>query len=273
MSFTRIDDLRSADGTRLAFYKASPAGEPRGDVLIVGGLAEHAGRYDHVAKALTDVGWRVFCVDLRGHGHSDGPRGHVDPWGRYVEDLRAALAKLAPGAPILAHSMGALVTLDHLRDAPVPPTRVALSAPLLHPIVEQPKWLLAIAGVLNRVAPRLNLANNVPATEVTRHPDVQAAYASDPLVFHTVTPRWFKQMEAARERVLAHATAYRVPALFIWGTADKIVDPNSVAKLADAWTAPKELHKLEGLYHEVMNEPERDDVLARILTWLGAAAT
>ena len=164
--------------------------------------------------------------------------------------------------------MGALVTLDHLRDAPTAPVRVALSAPLLHPIVKAPRWKLALAGILNRVAPKLNLGNDVPATEVTRHPDIQREYASDPLVFHTVTPRWFFEMEAARERVLAHAPRYTVPALFIWGTADKIVSPDSVAKLAADWPAPKQVTPLPGLYHEVMNEPERDEVIARVLGWL-----
>ena len=92
MSLTRIDDLRSADGTRLAFYRSAPPDASRGDVLIVGGLAEHAGRYPHVARALGDAGWRSHYVDFRGHGQSDGQRGHVDDWARYVEDLRAALA-------------------------------------------------------------------------------------------------------------------------------------------------------------------------------------
>jgi alpha-beta hydrolase superfamily lysophospholipase len=267
-TWTRLDDVRSKDGTRLALFRRDPAGTPKGDVVLIGGLADHMGRYEHVATALAGAGWRVTGADLRGNGHADGRRGHVARWSDFVDDLDAVV-KTLPGAPfVVAHSTGGLVVLDWLRDHDC--QGVVLTAPLLRNKLQPARWKVLLAGLLSRIAPGLALANEIPASWLTHSQDVVAAYEKDPLVYKTATPRWFTEMLAAGRRVLEHAPRYRTPALVMWGTDEKIVSPEGIGELVSAWGSGATSKAWPGLYHEILNEPERDQVIADITAWLDA---
>lgn len=266
----RLADLSAKDGTALACYRWTPAGTPRGDVVLVHGLAEHMGRYDHIARAFTDVGLRVTGYEARGHGHSGGLRAFVERWSDYTGDLDVVVDAVGGRPYVVAHSMGGLVTLDWLRERPDRVAGIVVSAPLLRATVQAPRWKVLAARVLSRLAPRLALANEIPAAHVSRDADVVAAYERDPLVFKVVTSRWYTEMLRAAERVVEHGPRYRTPALFMAGTGDRIVDPEAVAALAAAWGGPAEHRAWPGLYHEIFNDPERADVLAHATGWLVA---
>lgn len=260
--------IQSADGTRLRLVQWSPPGEARDEVLLIHGLAEHAGRYGHVARALTAAGYRVTLVELRGHGQSEGKRGHVDRWQRYVEDLQAAVAFLRQEPLLVAHSMGGLVALDALRQG-LAVRAVALSNPLTGVAVQAPWYLELAKGLLTRLAPALSLQNPLDPKLVSRDPKVVSAYLADPLVFRTLTPRWATEMEAAIERVQAHAGQYRLPALGLLSTGDAVCDHTAALRLLEAWGHPiHEARVYDGLYHEVFNEPEQDGILAELVAWL-----
>lgn len=267
MTWSRQDDVRSADGTRLALWRTNPpSGAPKGDVLLVHGFAEHMGRYTYVAETLVAAGYRVTGLDLRGHGISDGKRGFVRRWSNYTEDVIAAMAQLDSTPILVSHSMGGLVVLDLLREHHA--RAAVFSAPLLRPTVAAPRWKTAAARVLSRLTPSLSMANELDGSAVTRDTAIAAAYNDDPLVFGTVTPRWFTEMNAAAKRVYAHGQAYKTPALFMIGTDDKIVDVECAKRVHELWGGPKEQIIWPGLYHELFNEPERADVLARTVAWI-----
>ncbi len=260
----RIDDIQSADGTRIALYRWEPDGEPTGEILLCHGLGEHMGRYNHVAAAFTAKGWRVTGLDLRGHGHSDGKRGHVDDWRDYTADLRAAADSIGKEHALVAHSMGALVSLDYLRDAK-DVTAAALSGAPLEPAVPAPAWKLYGARLLNRLLPRLSMDNEIPADWICNDPDVVKAYLADPLVFSTITPRWFHHFRAASKRIQAHGN-YTMPIYLWWGEDDRIVDTSKlptfgqrIGAVTRAWT---------GYSHETHNEKGQADVFNEVTTWL-----
>ena len=259
----------SADGTRLRLGRW---GRPGRSVLLVHGLAEHLGRYDHVGRALADAGWQVTGVELRGHGESDGKRGHTAAWHRYVEDLQAAAAVAGiDGGPLVlvAHSMGGLVTLDALRSPIHPPVRaVAMTNPLLRAAVKAPAWKLKGPRLIARLLPTLSLANEIPASHISRDAEVVRRYEQDPLVYGTVTPRWFVEMLAAQERVRASAAQYTLPLRMMLGTGDQICDHTAGQELARAWGGPATTAVYDGLYHELFNEPEKATVIQELIDWL-----
>ena len=129
---------RMKDGTELLVRTWLPApdtGEPRGTVILVHGMAEHSGRYPHVAKVLTDLGLRVRAFDLRGHGKSGGPRMALDAQDNYLTDLAeiidAAVAEWHEMPFVLGHSMGGLI-VARFTTARIRPVRgVLLSSPAL----------------------------------------------------------------------------------------------------------------------------------------------
>ncbi len=264
--------IRSADGLRLRILQWPAPAADADPVLLVHGLAEHGGRYDHVAAALTAAGYRVSLVELRGHGLSEGRRGHVSRWQDYVDDLAAALALLRDPVHLVAHSMGGLVALDALRGPVADRVRsVALSNPLMGVAFDPPKLKDAAAGLLSRVLPTLPLSNELDVAAISRDPAVVAAYQADALVYATITPRWYRQMLAARARVFEHASRYKTPMLAMLGTADAICDHRATVRLAQAWGgAGGQVRLYDGLYHELFNEPERDRVLADLVDWLDA---
>lgn len=260
------ETISSRDGLELRVARWEPPDEVAGQLVLVHGLGEHLGRYDYVATQLAAAGWRVSALDLRGHGESGGKRGHVDAWSDYLNDLRALVATVDGPFVLLAHSMGGLVVLDYLRDATGVRAAV-LSGPAVGVAVPIPGWKNAGARVLTRLLPRLSMDNEIDPQWICSDPAVVSAYQQDPLVFSTVTPRWFTEMLTAVDRVHAHAPRYDIPMWIGWGEGDRLVSTEALARLAKAIPSAT-ARPWPGLYHEILNEPVRDDILAEILAWL-----
>ena len=260
-------DITSADGTKLAGFRWTPQGEPRGDVVVCHGLGEHIGRYAQLVKALTDRGWRVTGADFRGHGHSEGKRGHVDGWFKYVEDLRAVVATIDGPVVLVAHSMGGLIALDYLRDSHDVVAAI-LSAPAVDESVEAPAWKVKAARLLSRLLPRLSMSSELPPEHVCSDPAVVEAYLADPLVFGTITPRWYSSMKKAQERVRAHTSSYRTPMFLFWGGGERIISQPELRAFESAYGGPITHRVWPDLFHETMNEKSGADVIAAALDWL-----
>ncbi|MFH1466808.1 MAG: lysophospholipase [Pseudomonadota bacterium] len=260
------ETLTSRDGTRLHLAVWAPESYER-TVILTHGLAEHMGRYQHVAAALNTAGYRVLGLELRGHGDSEGKRGHVEAWSDYGDDLAAAVAFAGGPCFLLAHSMGGPVVLDRLQ-APLPQKilGVVLTNPLLGVRVEAPKIKLWAAGLLSRLLPRISLSNELDPQMISRDPAVVKAYTEDPRVYSTITPRWYTEMRAACARILAAGSVGGVPLLMVTSDADRICDPEASRRFASACGAEQLTYP--PLFHEVLNEPEQAQVIADILAWL-----
>ena len=237
--------------------------EPKGSVAIVHGLAEHSGRYEHVAAALNQAGYQVHAVDLRGHGGSEGWPGMVSGVGDWHEDAAFLLDRArerADGLPVflLGHSMGSLVAASYVVNAADPPDGLILSA------------YAGLAGQALLEAMSDPDSPSIPADAICRDPEVVKAYVSDELVFYDRVP--VECNAAALEAAIAanqSAAAISLPTLMLHGTGDLVCDIEGAREFHEALGSPdKELLVYEGLYHEVMNEPEKDRVLADIVAWL-----
>ena len=257
---------RSADGTRLATTTWLPDGEVRGDVVLVHGVGEYLDRYEHVGQALADAGYAVRGVDFRGHGRSEGKRGHVQRWEQYVDDLRAAIALKSGPHAIVAHSMGTMVSLDHLRDAET--WGYVGSATTIVVGVKAPAWKLYGARLLSRIAPSLSQSNEIPIEHICSDVAVQEAYLADPLVFSTITPRWFIEMKAAQERIKTAAPKYTMPAYIPYGEQDEIISIDALLDFSRRFGGEITLVPYAGMRHEVFNEPDNATVLRGVIDWL-----
>lgn len=261
--------LTSADGTRLSAYRWEPSAPARGDLVLVHGLGEHAGRYQHVADGLAGRGWRVHAVDLRGHGLSDGKRGHVDRWQEYLDDVRALLATLPGPYAMLAHSMGGLIALELSFDAHGL-LALGASSPGVAPAVAIPAWKRVGARFLARLLPRLSMSNEIPATDICADQAVVERYLADPLVFSTVTPAWFREYTRAGERVMEGAARGQAPLYLFWGEDERIIHQPTLERLGRGWGGPTQVKTWPGLRHETLNEPVGAEVLAGFADWLDA---
>ena len=258
--------IQSRDGTRIRIGKS---GDGARHVLLVHGLAEHMGRYDHVVEALTGAGFAVTAVELRGHGESEGKRGHVDRWEQYLDDVRAAAETIDGPVVLLGHSMGGLVALDLAIDGLSNGIEaLVLSDPNVAVAIEAPAVKVMGAKVLSRLLPRLSLANELDATLICRNQPVVDKYLEDPLVYSTITPRWFTEMLLSQKRVVANATHYETPLLMLLGEGDAICDWKASAALARNWGGKAHTITYPELFHEIFNEVEGEQVIQDMLTWL-----
>jgi alpha-beta hydrolase superfamily lysophospholipase len=258
--------IQSQDATKLRIGKSGDASR---HVLLIHGLAEHMGRYEHVVDALNSAGWSVTAVELRGHGESEGKRGHVDRWEQYLEDVRAAAATIDGPVVLLGHSMGGLVALDLAIDGlPNGIDALVLSDPNVAVAIEAPAIKVMGAKVLSKLFPRLSLANELDASLICRHQPVVDKYLEDPLVYATITPRWFTEMVKSQERVVANAIRYTTPLLMLLGEGDAICDWKASAALARNWGGEAHTITYPELYHEIFNEVEGEQVIMDMIAWL-----
>lgn len=256
------------------FYRWRPVDDAVAVAVIVHGLAEHGGRYQHVMAALADAGIASLALDLRGHGRSDGTRVFVERFEDYADDANRAVAKaraLAPGLPlfVIGHSMGGLATVLLALDHGAGLAGIVLSSPGLRNAIKVPAWKDALGKVMARLLPKLAIPTGLPAEWVSRDPEVVAAYSSDPLVTHKATARWYAEFLKAQGRAMAEARKITMPILILTAGKDKLVEPAAQRELFDAVGSPDKEHiPYPELYHEIFNEPEQAAVFADLARWV-----
>lgn len=257
--------------------------DARGTVIIVHGLGEHIGRYEHVAQQLLRTGRNVVGYDQRGHGVSAGQRGAVPRTDSLLRDLAVVIDAVRTRQPgplvLLGHSMGGLIAArmvaGGLEASPPawyrPVDALVLSSPALDlGMTGGQKRLLAILGP---IAPGLAIGNGLKPQWVSRDPAVVRAYVDDPLVHDRVTPRLVRFLLDGGEFVRANASRWRVPTLLLYAGSDQCVAPAGSAAFAAA--APAQVVKPQAfplLFHEIFNEPEQADVFAVMSQWLSPPA-
>ncbi len=240
------------------------------------GYGEHIGRYDHVGSALANAGLSVYGCDLRGHGRSAGPRGHIQHFSQYLDDAEALVSRArSSGLPVfvLGHSNGGLIATHHVFEHPVGVAGIVLSSPFFGLKLAVPAIKIAAGRIASRVYPQLKLPSGLHGADVSRDPVVQRDYDNDPLNNKHATARWFTETTAAQQSAYDRAPALTVPCLVLHGGADRIADPARTEAVAARFgSRDKTVAVLPGQFHEIFNEPaaDRAATLVRVTEWLTA---
>jgi alpha-beta hydrolase superfamily lysophospholipase len=247
---------------------------PRRALAIVHGFAEHSGRYDHVGAWFSTRDCAVHAYDHRGHGRSDGARGHVDAFARLLDDLEAFLDVVRREHPelplfLLGHSMGGLLTAALLVERKPDLLGAIVTGPPLELGPGVSRWRLRIARLLRRTAPRLRLGAGIDSSDLSRDPEVAKAYDDDPLVFRGATASFAAELLAAVARTGGAGTQVHVPMLLLHGEADRLCPPRGTRGFhAQLRGAGHRLRVYPKLRHEILNEPEQEQVFEDVLGWL-----
>lgn len=270
-----------AGGLNLALYDwpLPMRKRPRGVVLIVHGLGEHAWRYDPLAQRLNRWGFCVRAYDQRGHGESGGARGVIahedallDDLAEVLDDTRRHIAQpWSCPLILLGHSMGGLVAAAFVMRRMAPVDALVLSSPALQTGIGALKRKLI--ALLDRLAPNLALGNGLDANKISHDPAVVRAYQNDRLVHDRISARLATFISENGPKVLAAAPGWSVPTLLLYAGEDKLVRPEGSATFAQ--TAPGTVVNsrcFEGLYHEIFNEEDPSAVLTTLRQWLDMQA-
>ncbi len=264
-------------GPALFFVSVKPKDEARAIVGIVPGYADYADRYDHVQRNWAERGLASVAIDLRGHGHAEGPRGACRSWDDFLDDVQELFALLearAAGRPVFlfGHSFGGLVASSWVVHNPSAQRGLVLSSPYMRVALPVPAAKKAAGRIVSKLLPGLGLASGLTGAQMTRDPARQKAYESDPLIFKKANARWFTESEDAQNEVMARAKEITLPFYLTIGTSDPVVAGGRELYEAVA-SADKKIDAREGLLHEVLNEPEGPEIANAMADWIRERAS
>jgi alpha-beta hydrolase superfamily lysophospholipase len=243
----------------------------RGVVIVVHGLGEHAGRYEHLARQLNEWGFAVRGYDQCGHGESGGVRGSLPTDTRLLDDLAdivdSTRTRMKTPLILLGHSMGGLVVGRFVSLAMRPVDGLILSSPALDAGLNSVQKFL-IAALL-KIAPDLRVGNGVKPKFISHDPAVVAAYRADPRVHDRISARLARFIADAGPKTVALAGQWRVPTLLMYAGDDRLLNPQGSRDFAAA--APNDVVTsvcFDTLYHEIFNELDAAPVYAALRQWL-----
>ena len=221
-------------------YRHWPADDAKACVLLAHGLAEHTGRYEHVAARFNEHGVAVVGPDHRGHGASPGARVYLKSFSEYLEPMQALRARIDewyPGRPVflMGHSMGGLISAHLLLECQAAFQGAMLSGPAFHAVDPAPAPLLWVGRVLKKVLPKLGMVS-LDANGVSRDPAVVADYLADPLVYNgKITTGLGIEMLDAMEVAIARAGEITLPTYIAHGDADVMAGPEGSQAFLTHW--------------------------------------
>lgn len=268
-SFTLI----TTDNLKLNGAVFPVTGNTRAVIILVHGMGEHIGRYKHVVEFLNGIDCAVVGMDHRGHGTSEGKRGHIESYGQLMEDTELLVKKaesLYPGIPLVmyGHSLGGNIAANYvLRNKPVLKGLI-ITAPYFKLAFDPPAWKLVMSKIMAKVFPSLTLPTELETEALAKDQAVTEAYRNDPLVHDRISAAFFTKVHAAATYPIEHAVELKIKTLAMHGLADRITSYKGTAAFAQNNPQMVELRLWEGLYHEIHNEQEKQQVFDHIAGWM-----
>ncbi len=246
-------------------------GEPRGGITIVHDAGDHGGRYLEAARELAQADLAVALPDLRGHGRSEGERGHSAGLGEVVRDLKEVQQHLAyrlPLAPrmILGQGLGALYALAYALEFPGDLVGAVLLAPLWEPRFELPR----ASGLLKawrRPGPDAPGRIGYSEAGLSCDPQALAARQADPLVHDRITLRAAEQAAECARSCAPRLASLGCPVLIVHGSDD----PFAAAAQSSAHAGGSvEVRLVAGGRHDLLHDQGSRQTLLSIRDWIVA---
>ena len=258
------------------FFQKWVVRKARAVLILVHGIGEHSGRYGNLLKSLSGKNISVFALDHRGHGRSEGKRGHVDSFMDYIYDLKLFTEFVKEenrGLPVIlyGHSMGGVIASRYATTYPDDLSMLVLSSPGFTPAMKIPDWKKSLGAFMSTRIPAFSTSTGINANLISHDSGYVKSYLSDPLNHNKASARFFVEFSRATGEALAGAPYFRKPLLVFHGRDDQIVDYKGAEQFyKNASSSVKKLFLYEGLYHETINESpaEAEKVLSDVTGWI-----
>lgn len=245
-----------------------PATDPRAVAVVVHGISDHSGRYEHVGQYLSARGVGVTAFDQRGFGQTGGHRGwiaHFDDFLDDIEDHLAAARAVEVPVVLVGHSMGGLLALEYAVGERPQPDLFVVSGPPLVALAPNPA-LDRLPGLLAPLLGPLRVRSGFPTSVLSRDDAVCDAYDADPLVDPLVTIELLSAFVDAIGHARANLDRIRRPMLALAGEADELVPPASTRLLDEVVGVDVRLYPEHR--HELFNELDWPAVLDDVIGWI-----
>lgn len=251
----------------------TPLEEPKAVIALIHGMGEHSGRYRKFAEFMTAHGYAVIAYDQRGHGKSEGKRGHITHYNQLLEGVEELIERTNlrfQHKPIVlyGHSMGGNVALNYALKRANTIKAVIATGPWLRLAFEPPAFQLKLANIMKNLYPSFSQASKLNTSDLSHDPLIVKAYEKDKRVHDRITAAFFTNVYAAGLYALQHANELKMPALIMHGGDDRITSLIASEEFASKASLVSTFKTWEGLYHEIHNEPEQEEVLQYALDWM-----
>ena len=266
-------DLYTTDNLKLYGYSWQPeTEEPKASIIMVHGMGEHIMRYDRWAEKFVNRGYAFIGMDHRGHGRSEGKRGHIPSYESLLQDVDMLVNKTKEsfsGKPVIlyGHSLGGNIILNHaLTRKNI--FRYVVTSPWLRLSFKPSSVKLALAKAMKKILPGLLQPSGLNVGHISHDPEVVKAYENDKLVHDKISVRMFISGYTLGEWALANAGKLDKSVLLMHGGDDKITSPDASLQFAEKAGKNVEFKIWKGMYHELHNEKIKDEVFEYIIDWL-----
>lgn len=269
-----IKYITNRDGMRFFTQRWLPA-SPKALIVLIHGLGDHSGRYQHVINHFAHAGYAVAAYDQRGHGLSDGRRGDFDTFGQLVDDLHAFVwetkHETKTGTPVVLIGMnvGGLIAVNYAVSHSHEVDGIVLVSPAIQPAITIPPWKQWIASKLTRITPRLGVNLEFDPSDLSRETQAVDEYRADHRVFHNFTLRAMQNLLEESSMVMPLAFRLRQPLLMLHPTGDKLCSPVASRQFfTQVSHGRKTMIEPEGTYHEPFTDTSRFEAFAKVENWI-----
>ncbi|MBJ6362818.1 alpha/beta hydrolase [Paenibacillus sp. GCM10012307] len=266
-------ELLAGDGQRLPVRQWQPEFEPfKGVICLIHGMGEHSGRYYGVAEAMTAAGYVVLAHDQRGHGRSEGKRGHADV--KHLADDAALLVALAerlePQLPrfLYGHSMGGNVALSCVLRYKPDIQGLILTSPWLRLAFVPPAPKVWAGGVLARLWPSFSMSTGLRNVAAASGAEEKLVDITDTLSHDRISARMYFSLHEEGEWALAHSDRLDVPLFLAHGDGDYITSFHASRSLSEVLGERCCFVPVNCVHHELHQTEQKEELFSRIRDWL-----
>ncbi|MBU2914676.1 alpha/beta hydrolase [Reichenbachiella agariperforans] len=263
----------SRDGTQLAGYEYL-VDTPKALICMIHGLGEHAGRYEHVAQFFCNQQVAFYVIDMRGHGDSEGKRGHAASHEALLEDVEELMMYARSefnDLPMFlyGHSMGGGVVANYclLRNTGELSGAI-LSSPWLSLVDTPPAWKITLANKVAKVWPSFTQSNELSQHMLTNDPAVNEAYMQDPKVFGKISVKLFSEAQTQGQWAIENTDRLKLPLFVFHGEDDPITSPTASKEFSEQRPELITYTTYPDTKHEPHNDLKKEEVLENVMRWM-----
>jgi len=267
------EKVTTSDGLQLQCVSWIPEGAPIATLTFIHGFGEHLGRYSHVFPPFAEAGIRVNSFEQRGHGRSDGVRGHSPSLEQSLFDIDLITAKADRNIPhfLMGHSLGGGLVLIYASKHTDMFDGIISQDPLIRLTMEISFFTVLLGRMASYVAPTFKIPQELRYNDLTRDPVVNKAYSEDPQIVKGITSRMAAMTLDMETSVFEGCPNVTKPILLVHGTDDKLTSHAATKEYYEKVpSTDKTFKSLEGWYHEPHNEPEKEEYIKSVVDWVVA---
>ena len=272
LSENTLYTISASDGINL-FVRDYSVKKSSKVILLIHGLGEHSGRYLSLIQEFNDKNISVFTVDIRGHGKSEGKRGHSPFYKQLINDIQYFIHHVTNKIPnqqyfLYGHSMGGNLVINYSFKKDKKINGIIATSPCIKPEIYPSEIKLFFAKLVQKIVPSLTLSNGLDISGISRNSQVIENYTNDPLIHDRVSVQLALDIISSGIYALENAKDITIPVLIVHGKNDRLTSYNSSEELVRNSGANIKFIGFKQAYHEIHNEPEKEELLRNIFDWI-----